>query len=200
MKAAVEIVHVPPHYLVWNGYDAAVKAELWSSAIEIAGHIVAVDPTALSGEAKTKLTVAQRIGAVVVTNANHTRAAKQFARAAEIFVPAESSGTFPQAQILSDGFELFEITAIKIEGAAPGEFALHDAREGGSVIIGDALINFGAHGFDLLPAKYCTSQKRMIRSLRRLLELPFTRMFFAHGEPITARANERLRTLLENCA
>jgi glyoxylase-like metal-dependent hydrolase (beta-lactamase superfamily II) len=64
------------------------------------------------------------------------------------------------------------------------------------VIVGDALINFEPHGFDLLPPKYCTNQKRMIRSLRRLLDLDFKRIFFAHGNPIVTRARDRLASLL----
>jgi glyoxylase-like metal-dependent hydrolase (beta-lactamase superfamily II) len=36
----------------------------------------------------------------------------------------------------------------------------------------------------------------MIRSLRRLLDFDFNRIFFAHGNPIVTRARERLASLL----
>jgi glyoxylase-like metal-dependent hydrolase (beta-lactamase superfamily II) len=97
---------------------------------------------------------------------------------------------------LSDGLQLGSFRAIKIDGAADGEFALYQPDDGGALIVGDALINFEPHGFDLLPQKYCNNQKQMIRSLRRLLDLDFDRIFFAHGNPIVTRARERLALLL----
>jgi len=49
-----------------------------------------------------------------------------------------------------------------------------------------------------LPRKYCINQKQMIRSLRKLLDLDFARIFFAHGNPIMIRARERLESLLNS--
>ena len=83
-----------------------------------------------------------------------------------------------------------------IDGAAPGEIALFWAGAG-TLIVGDALINFEPAGFALLPAKYCTNQRTMRRSLRKLLDCQAERIFFAHGSPITTRASERLRQLLD---
>ena len=83
-----------------------------------------------------------------------------------------------------------------IDGAATGETAFHFADDGGTMVIGDALINLEPYGFTLLPAKYCSDQRAMRRSLRRLLEWPFERLLFAHGTPILTAAREQLETLL----
>jgi glyoxylase-like metal-dependent hydrolase (beta-lactamase superfamily II) len=63
--------------------------------------------------------------------------------------------------------------------------------------VGDALINFEPHGFTLLPAKYCSNQKQLLRSLRKLLDYKAERILFAHGTPVLSGAGERLRGLLD---
>jgi glyoxylase-like metal-dependent hydrolase (beta-lactamase superfamily II) len=70
--------------------------------------------------------------------------------------------------------------------------------DGGTVIVGDALINFEPYGFTFLPAKYCSNQKQMLRSLRRLLDYKAKRMLFAHGTPILSGTTERLQALPGN--
>jgi glyoxylase-like metal-dependent hydrolase (beta-lactamase superfamily II) len=90
------------------------------------------------------------------------------------------------------------LRAIGIEGAGDGEIALHYAPDGGTFIVGDALINFEPYGFTFLPAKYCSNQKEMRRSLRKLLDYKAQRMLFAHGTPILSGAREKLRALLDS--
>jgi glyoxylase-like metal-dependent hydrolase (beta-lactamase superfamily II) len=83
-----------------------------------------------------------------------------------------------------------------IEGAAAGEIALHYAPDSGTLIVGDALINFEPYGFTFLPGKYCSNEKEMRRSLQRLLGYEAERILFAHGTPILSGASDRLRELL----
>jgi len=44
-----------------------------------------------------------------------------------------------------------ELEVIEIEGAVAGEIALYYASNGGTLIVGDALINFEPYSFSLLP-------------------------------------------------
>jgi hypothetical protein len=88
------------------------------------------------------------------------------------------------------------LTALAIDGAPSGEIALYYDADGGTMVMGDALINFEPHGFALLPAKYCRDFKLMRRALPRLLEYPFERMLFAHGTPLLVGAHRRLEQLL----
>ena len=86
---------------------------------------------------------------------------------------------------------------IAIEGAAEGEIGLHfDDGEGGVIILGDALINFGSEGFALLPEKYCTDQQQLRGSLRQLLDCRFERLRFGQGEPLVVDARVRLEEIL----
>ncbi len=196
MACASELTHVSSDYVIWQVYDPAVKAELFSTAVRTPSGIVIVDPIPLADEARSQLDEIGGIAAVLLTNANHVRAARAFASDQSMVLPAELIREFPGAQSLTDSTCVCGLNVVAINGAAPGEFALHDPRGGGTLIIGDALINFEPHGFALLPAKYCTDQKKMMRSLRCLLDLPFTSMFFAHGYPITTTARHRLAALL----
>jgi glyoxylase-like metal-dependent hydrolase (beta-lactamase superfamily II) len=191
VKRAFELTQVPPDYTIWQVYDPAVKAELFSTAVRTDGGVVIIDPIPLAGAARAAL---GNIASALITNANHARAAADFTDS--ILVPTELIRDFPTARQLADGMRLHGLTAIAIPGAAPGEFAFHDPRDGGTLILGDALINFEPHGFSSLPAKYCVDRKEMIRSLQSLLGFDFARAFFAHGTPILTRARDRLAALL----
>src|SRR5205814_1094744 len=113
-----------------------------------------------------------RVSVVIVTNANHSRAAAYFAEEyrVPVFAANELAAQFRNFRELKSGTCADGLIALSLEGAAPGEFALYDDADAGSLVVGDALINFDPYTFALLPAKYCTSRKRMIKSLRGLLD------------------------------
>jgi hypothetical protein len=117
---------------------------------------------------------------------------------AAIFAAEPVMGEFrdEKVQPFAGGEIMPGVTAIPIEGAALGEMAFHFADNGGTFVIGDALINFEPNGFSLLPAKYCSNQRRMQASLQQLLDWRFERLLFAHGSPIVNSARARLDTLL----
>src|SRR5438045_7469605 len=102
-----------------------------------------------------------------------------------------------QFRKVADGDEVCDGLFLSgIEGAAAGEIVLHYAPSGGTLIVGDALINFEPYGFTFLPAKYCSNGKEMRRSLRKLLRYKAERMIFAHGSTIVSRASDGLRGVL----
>ncbi len=143
----------------------------------------------------------RKMAGICVTNANHARAAAEFARtfSVPVYVHNELCGNadFPDATGMSEGEEIVQgLTGIAIDGGPTGEMALHHAANGGTMVLGDALINFEPHGFGFLPAKYCLNARMMRRSLRKLLDYSFDRMFFAHGTPILSGARARLEQLL----
>jgi hypothetical protein len=194
----MEFCRISTALAVWYTYDPTVKADLFSTAFAARNELTVVDPIALPAPHRTELDSLGRVATIVVTNANHLRDTLNFARtdSPSIFAPSELNAELTHHHALSDGLQVGPFRAIKIDGAAQGEFALYHPDDGGTLIVGDALINFEPHGFDLLPQKYCTNHKRMIRSLRRLLDFDFNRLFFAHGNPIVTRARERLASLL----
>ena len=200
-RSASEAAQIRPGLWVWKRYDPAVRTELFSTAISTTAGLCLIDPTPLAEPALDDITEAGRIAAIITTNANHQRASFGYAErfsAPILGHPEALAGLKPHrlgnlSEIASDtGLE-----PIEIEGAVAGEIALYQPAHGGTIIVGDALINLDGYGFTFLPSKYCLDQKQMRRSLRDFLKLPVERILFAHGTPIVARASERLRALLE---
>ncbi len=202
MPVASEIEPVSSGISIWRCYDRSVKADLFSTALETASGTYLIDPTPLTPEAVASWVGQDKVAGIVVTNENHERAAAQFSEkfAVPIYLSAKLIGAtrLPSAAPVQDNGFLAALTAVEIEGAPAGEIAIHSVSDDGTMVIGDALINFEPYGFALLPAKYCSNFKVMRRSLSRLLDYSFDRMLFAHGLPILSCARERLEQLLKD--
>jgi hypothetical protein len=201
MPRTQEVDEVSPGIFVWQAYDSKVKADLFSTALETQAGTYVVDPIPLGLNGLLSFRAHRKAAGIFVTNANHTRAAAEFAKTFSISIYAHhelrGSPDFPQATGVQDG-EVFSqgLTAVAIYGGPAGETALHHNDNGGTMVVGDALINFEPHGFGLLPAKYCLDRSLMRRSLEKLLDYAFDRMLFAHGTPILSGARARVEQLL----
>ena len=203
MRLASDFDHITSNVAIWHGYDSAVKAELYSTCLITPDGSYLIDPILLESEALDTFIGSSLVAGIIITNCNHHRAFARFA--AEFSAPVNGEGeTFPdkppyEFRRVADGDEICDgLHVIGIEGAADGEIALHYAPDGGTFIVGDALINFEPYGFTFLPAKYCSNQKEMRRSLQKLLDYKAERILFAHGTPILSGANDRLRGLLDS--
>ena len=200
MIEATDLVSLGNCLWLWQAYDPALKSDLFSSAAKCGGRLFLIDPIPLAAGPLAELTADGDVAGVLVTNSNHPRTAAAFARqfGTTILAAAPVAAELGDARMqpIAEGEILPGLAAIPLEGAAPGEMAFHFAENGGTLVIGDALIHFEPYGFTLLPAKYCSNQKQMRGSLRQLLDWPFERLLFAHGSPILSAARARLETLL----
>jgi hypothetical protein len=200
---AAEISIISTGVLSWHAYDPKVKADLYSTALQADSGLVLVDPIDLAPSELELLQSQGRVAGVVVTNENHWRAAGRLAN--KLGVPVYHGACGPevgpgvQTIALGNGAQISpDLTVVPIEGAPTGEIALHLDKDGGTLVIGDALINFEPYGFTLLPAKYCSDAKAMRRSLPKLLEFQFDRILFAHGTPLVSGARKRLEQMLNS--
>jgi Metallo-beta-lactamase superfamily len=186
---------------VWHDYDPGIKAELYSTSLSTSEGMYLIDPIPLEKKALDELIGSDRMAGIIATNSNHHRISAQFAEqfSAPIFARCEAfpDKTAQQFRSVADGDEICNgLRVIGIEGAAAGEMILHYASNSGTLIVGDALINFEPYGFTFLPAKYCSNEKEMRRSLQKLLDYEAERILFAHGTPILSGASDWLRCLL----
>ena len=104
MPRAQELAEVSPGIFVWQAYDSKVKAELFSTALETHSGTCLVDPIPLATEGLLSLrTHHPKTAGIFVTNANHARAAADFARtfSAPLYVHDELRGSPDFAE--SDG-------------------------------------------------------------------------------------------------
>lgn len=201
MIRAQEADQVAPGIHIWQAYDSTIKAEMSSTALQTGPGLFLVDPIPLEPQALDGVLGRSKLAGIFITNENHFRSSADLAAtlALPIYVHRHLQGNagFTSAIGVDDG-EVFsdDLTAVAIDGGPPGEMALHHDFRGGTMVLGDALINFEPHGFGFLPAKYCLAAKQMRLSLRKLLDYRFDRMLFAHGTPILSNARARLELLL----
>ncbi len=187
MPIAQDFHQPAPGLSLWQAYDPSVKADLFSTALSTPSGLYLIDPIPLPADRLDDLVRTGPPRAVIVTNANHHRAAADYAK--KFSIPIIDRKGQPGAS----GVDL-----ILIDGAAEDEMAVYYPGNGGTLVVGDALINFQPYGFTFLPRKYCTNEREMRRSLRQLLDLKIQRIFFAHGMPILHRAAEQLKALIES--
>lgn len=187
----------------WEAYDAASKVDLCASASGVEGKLFFVDPIPLAKPALAELLAAHAPAGIVVTNGNHLRAAEEFRRRLRVPLALTAdaqteTGLAGDHVIPAEGGPVFGgvFEAVPLPGGASGEVALYHAGDGGVLIVGDAVINLPSFPLGLLPDKYCVDARALRRSVTGLLDLPFSTMLFAHGEPLMTRARERLAAML----
>ena len=187
----------------WEAYDPASKVDLSASALRVGGRIYFVDPFPLAKPALDELLAGAAPAGIVVTNGNHARAAAEFRRRHQVPLASTAeaqteTGLEPDHLIPAGGGGVFGgvFEALPLPGGAAGEVALYRPGDGGLLIVGDAVINLPSLPLALLPAKYCTDPRQLRRSVTGLLDRPFSKMLFAHGEPLLADARARLAAML----
>jgi len=193
---------VGPHTFTWQGYEPAVKCDLTSTAVDIAGRLVFVDPVGLTDSALAELLNGCTPSAILLTNANHQRDSLALRDRLEIpIIAAEPARAEIIADIwidLSNPTPVHGLRPIPLPGAGLGEVAYYSAGDEPCLIFGDAAINLPPDGLRLLPEKYCEDAGFLRKSMMALAGLNVQTLHFAHGRPVTHRAAEALRALLES--
>ena len=187
----------------WEAYDSASKVDLSASALGVDGKIFFVDPIPLAESALAELLADGAPAGIAVTNGNHARAAEDFRHrwGVPLTVPEDArmeTGLQPDHTIPSGGGPVFGgiFEAVPLPGGASGEVALYRPDDGGLLIVGDAIINLPSFPLALLPDKYCADPKLLRRSVTALLDRAFSKLLFAHGEPLLSDARARLAAML----
>jgi hypothetical protein len=196
---------------VWRVYDEQVRAEMSCLATHETDEDrrLIIDPLLDVVPEIMRLVEGSPMLTVILTNANHERGVHLLSETCRvhnqpyrIFAPIsgaedayenlDQSWIDLQSEPLPEPFR-----SLPLPGFGPGETAVYDPRDGGTLHLGDALINLPKYGFTFLPEKYCVDFPAGCQALRRLLSEPFERMTFAHGAPLTENANQRLKNILD---
>jgi glyoxylase-like metal-dependent hydrolase (beta-lactamase superfamily II) len=202
-KFVTEVDRFAPETFYWEMASDALKTTLSSAAHREEPEVVLIDPVALTMSALNKVVGHASRAFILLTNANHERAAGALRENMRIPVWAHKAAK-PEMEVDADDF--FEdgeklpagLMAIHLPGSSPSETAFYTPKNDGMVFVGDALVNLDPQvGLAFLPDKYSKDPKQSRESLRKLLKLDFEIMTFAHGQPIMRKAREQLAALLD---
>jgi glyoxylase-like metal-dependent hydrolase (beta-lactamase superfamily II) len=202
MKAIAEVQRFAPGAYYWETYSPEIKTDLSCAGWRDEEEAVLIDPMPLTMNALD--IVVARVGraAVLLTNGNHARGSSWYHQRLHLEVWAhrdavpelkqEKVRTFADGDMLMAG-----LRAIHLPGSAAGETGFYTPENGGIVFMGDALVNMESlGGLAFLPDKYSKDPQQSRQSLRKLLDLNFEMMTFAHGKPIVRGAKEQVAKLL----
>jgi hypothetical protein len=180
-------VEVAPGVLQWSVWHAERALDFNGLLVlDPAGNVV-VDPPELDSGHWDEIWTRGGVAHVVLTNRHHVRrTAEVVARTgARVHAPARDAdgldvgvdATFRDGDELPAGLRAVAVPHSK----TPGETALLLPRDGGTLILGDALIGGAGGALTLLPAEKLPNPATAARGLRVLLEHAWSRVLVGDG-------------------
>jgi glyoxylase-like metal-dependent hydrolase (beta-lactamase superfamily II) len=193
--AASEVV---PGVWRWSIDDPRIDFISVSHAVAADDGTVLIDPVPLAPEALDALGA---VSAICLSCGSHQRAIWRYRRelGAPIHAPALSQTLEeePDARY-GDGDRLpGGLRAVFTPGAGTTQHTLLLDRDGGVAFVADLLLKAPGHELRFVRDRYLHDPEQARRSTRSLLELPFSVLCLAHGEPIVDDPQRAIRELLE---
>lgn len=179
------------HYWQWFSVEKGYPFNGW--VVETEGGVYVVDPALGPEEVLDELEAIGRPVEILLTNKSHVRATPEFVHRFGCPVACHESERplvdFEIARTFRDGETVGgELEILHVPGKTPGEVAFHLARDGGSLLVGDALIGKPPGQLSLLPDEKIQDPEGLRRSIQRFAPLHFERLLLGDGEPILAAA------------
>ena len=198
MEPAPSVSEILPGVFRWEMFSPEHKVELTAHAVAVAGELFCFDPIPLEEAPLASLTRRTRPVAIILTNENHERDARNWRGRFQVPVWADIDAgvevgnvhRFRPGQSEWNGWRVQ-----RVRGGGGGEMAFR-RPELSLAILGDAVINLPPRGLEVLPDKYCRDPRALRESLREFVGEPFERLLTAHGAPVLSGASARLGALL----
>jgi glyoxylase-like metal-dependent hydrolase (beta-lactamase superfamily II) len=165
-----------PDLFTWSEFDTARNVDFHGLCWTRPDGNVLVDPLPMTAHDAAHLQALGGARWIVVTNSDHTRAARAIAETtgARLLGPAAERETFPFPcdRWLADGDEVVPgLVALALDGSkTPGELAL--VLEGTTLVCGDLVRAHRAGALMLLPDAKLADKAAALASVRRLAALP----------------------------
>jgi glyoxylase-like metal-dependent hydrolase (beta-lactamase superfamily II) len=194
-------VEILPGIHTWSVYSEEKGLHFNSYWIETAKGHVAIDPVDPgTDEWRNAILDLGSLKKIIVTNRDHVRATPWLAKASKakiVMHEREAVGELNVHEQVKDGDRIFEeLRVIDLAGKSPGEMGLLRERDGGQLIIGDALIGRPVGSVTLLPESKLDDPLRLRRSLRNLLDEQFDALLLAVGASVLAQASSLTHAFL----
>ena len=202
MEPATRLREITKHLYGWSSFQSQWKIDFNSYAIKTPDGVVLIDPLKALPEVLKKLEALGEFQAIYLTNAHHDRDADWFRKQYQIQIyaheTAKSDCDTKIDVLVLDGEKLpGGVRVVHLPGTSGSEIALHVKLSGGVILVGDAVLRRPEKGIELLPEQYLEDRKQALTSLRKLLELDFKIITFAHGDPVTEDAKKVITAFLQ---
>jgi hypothetical protein len=195
-----------PGVFHWTAIHPRIRAPVDSYFVESGGTLL--DPV-VPREGLEWFERLRRPAQIVLTNRHHLRHGERFAEAYGCPIRCSRPGLHefrggPRVEGFDVGDELAAgITAHELDAICPDDTALHIRTAGGSALaFADGLTRPRGGGLRFVPGFLMGEDPAAVRaglreSLRRLLELDFDHLLFAHGDPLIGDGKAALRRFLD---
>jgi glyoxylase-like metal-dependent hydrolase (beta-lactamase superfamily II) len=184
---------------VWHWLVRDDRIGAWSSAHAVASGegTVLIDPLPLAPPALARL---GDVAAVCITAGTHQRSAWRYRRelGARVYAPALSRQIDEEPDVrYGDGDRLpGGLLAVFTPGAGTTQHTFLLDRDGGIAFVADLLTNYPGRGLAFVAERHLHDPEEMRRSVRKVLDLPFTLLCLAHGPPVRDDPKAAIRALL----
>ncbi|HVC08436.1 MAG TPA: MBL fold metallo-hydrolase [Elusimicrobiota bacterium] len=188
----------------WNKFNEEKGLNFNGTLIVGAGEVIVVDPPPHSGgdEAFLDQKLKQKPTLAVVTNKHHLRDVQWWLERYQIPLAMHETETneygFEVSRKLKDGDHIWAgCQIVHLPGKTEGEIAIHIDGDGGTLLVGDALIGDPMGALRFLPREKIRDQDLLEKSLQKLRALSFERLLAGDGEPILAGAKAAVLKFLD---
>ena len=202
MEPATQLIEISRALFGWASFHAQWKVDFNSYALKTTDGVVFIDPVQPDPALAEKFDALGEPLAIILTNAHHDRAAGWFRKRYSVQIYAHERAqsdcdTKIDMRAVSGEMLPGKLKTIFLTGVTTSEMALFTKQSGGILFIGDALLNPGGDGLQLLPDQFIEDKKQARESLRKLAEYNFKIATFAHGDPIIKNAKKAITGFLK---
>jgi hypothetical protein len=183
----------------WSHFSQEKRLDFNGHLIVAGERRLLVDPPPLSAEDLSAIRRGSPIDAIVLTNRDHVREAATYRAlfrtrilAPELDAPLmeiDADGVFSHGDHLPGGLTVIHLP----DGKSPGESALLLEREGGVLILGDALIGNPPGSLTFLPPDKFADMAKARAGVTRLLNYDFDTVLVGDGASIMTGGKEAVQ-------
>jgi hypothetical protein len=195
---------IAPGIFHWTAPHPRIKMDV--ASYYVADSSTVLDPMVPPGAGLDWFRDGREPQRIVLTNRHHHRDAQQWVDAfglGPVLVPESGLHEYEDKDLEVQGYQVGDeiapgIVCHEVGAICPDDMAL-EIRSVGALAMADGLIRYGELMFvpDNLMDEPEKTKQGLVQSFRRLLDVDFDILLFAHGEPLVGGAKQALRAFVE---